>query len=207
MEGSPTTAAAAKRITHTQSAPTQTSPTAPPDPPARPRRNTPSPTSLHQMVRQVCEAVGETWRNSLKQHIQSSMAALGPAPQPLHAGPRPPQVYFCFEQVHTLQADLGSPGMCSTASPCRSPTAPGFTTDSNNCTRGNQSIAALINLEALRQSMRALERPGYTSVFQHLHTRACAHQFMAALVNLKSIIWGVVGATAAAPSCLATFVL
>ncbi|KAK9835653.1 hypothetical protein WJX74_005051 [Apatococcus lobatus] len=84
-------AAAPQRIAHTQSAPTQTSPTAVTDASARPHRNTPSPTSLHQMVRQVCEAVGETWRNSLQQHIQSSMAALGPGPQPLHAGPRPPQ--------------------------------------------------------------------------------------------------------------------
>lgn len=97
VESPPIVAAASKRIAHTQSAPTQsapsqTSPTAVSDPPARPQRNTPSPTSLHQMVRQVCEAVGETWRNSLQQHIQSSMAALGPGPQPLHAGPRPPQV-------------------------------------------------------------------------------------------------------------------
>ncbi|KAK9867594.1 hypothetical protein WJX84_001566 [Apatococcus fuscideae] len=84
------------RLPTIQSAPAQSStslsPTAALEHSKAPARNTPSPTSLHQMVRQVCEAVGETWRNSLQQHIQSSLTALGPPPQPLHSGPKPQSV-------------------------------------------------------------------------------------------------------------------
>ena len=81
-----------RRLNVTRSAPTQSTPPSPhSEEQQRPARSTPSPPLLHQMVRQVCEAVGETWRNSLQQHIQSSLNALGPAPQPLHER-SPPRV-------------------------------------------------------------------------------------------------------------------
>ncbi len=126
----PEAAPSTGRLPTIQSAPAQSStslsPTAALEHSKAPARNTPSPTSLHQMVRQVCEAVGETWRNSLQQHIQSSLTALGPPPQPLHSGPKPQVPSF---HLHPPS----SPPFC-TANSCWSSVRPAVPVPITYCT-------------------------------------------------------------------------